>query len=675
MSFAFPAAFFLTVLSIPIIACYLLKARLRQIPVSTGMFWNPTLQTHPARSPSRRLRHLLSLLMQLVVLLLLILAIAEPTRSGPPIPARQIVLIMDHSASMQASDIAPSRLEAARDAAHRIVDGLQAHDQLAVIACGSHAEVRCGLTDQAATLHRAIDSVRPAPVSTRLEPAIRLSRSLLQDATHGQVVVLTDGCATGEEPASAAASEQAPAITWQLFGTAAANIGITQFQVRRSPTDGLGYDVLISVRNASPRTVSCRVELRLQDVPVDVIPVHLQPEEVRTLVLQKTSVEGGMLQASITSVRPAEPSTADHPLSTGDDTSITHADVPVTPDRTNNRLAADDQAWAVLPARTPVRVLLVSPGNPFLESVFEANPLVQFERTDEFPENWPRETLVVLHGRVPGVLPAGNLLVLNPSSACDAWQLSDSLQNPVITHVNTASPLMAHVRLDNVRIPKATRLLFQAPPITLAGTSPSEPLYAQVVRSEGKCLVLSVDLDQSDLAFRTTFPILITNAVDWFAGIRGELQESLPTGATTRLSPDALNRQPGRSLFLMSPAGRRSAIAGPAPGSERSSGIMETASSPPQSLSLTAGPLDETGIWQVIEAAPHASSRVLSRIAVNLASHSESDLRPTRQTGSLPEAAALRPVLRGRPLWMYLVMAVCLIVPAEWVLDQRRWIR
>ena len=48
-------------------------------------------------------------------------------------------------------------------------------------------------------------------------------------------------------------------------------------------------------------------------------------------------------------------------------------------DRPDDALAADNTAWAILPRRDRQRVILVTPGNLFLEKVFEAIPLVDLE--------------------------------------------------------------------------------------------------------------------------------------------------------------------------------------------------------------------------------------------------------------------------------------------------------
>ena len=117
MSFAHPIAFTLAALTLPIVALYILKVRLRRVSVSTNLFWKQIYDEKPPRSVWQNFRHLISLLLQLLLLLVIVLAIADPYFAGQLLQARRLVVVIDNSASMRATDVAPSRLEAAKSAA------------------------------------------------------------------------------------------------------------------------------------------------------------------------------------------------------------------------------------------------------------------------------------------------------------------------------------------------------------------------------------------------------------------------------------------------------------------------------------------------------------------------------------------------------------------------------
>jgi hypothetical protein len=297
-----------------------------------------------------------------------------------------------------------------------------------------------------------------------------------------------------------------------------------------------------------------------------------------------------------------------------------------------------------------VPVVLVTEGNFFLERVFEAMPLVKLSIVKELPAAVPPGGLLVFHRKVPEKLPPGRVLVIDPSGPTDLWEIGDYLQNPVVARQDKDSPLMAHVRLDNVLLPEARKLTPRGKPQVLAVAATGDPLYCAFERPEGKTLVLTVNLDKGDLPLRTAFPIITTNALSWFAGNQGELRESLAAGAVTEIE---LPSASGGELLLWPPGDKQ--------GRKLPAGVTRT----------TIGPLDRVGVWAVAARQPTDEAPAALEIACNLASRAESDLRP-------PEGLTARdePVTAGfvNPIWFYLLAAAWLLAGLEWFLYQRRWI-
>ncbi len=63
------------------------------------------------------------------------------------------------------------------------------------------------------------------------------------------------------------------------LGTKTGNVGITRLQARRSLLDPIGYEILVEVFNASDEAASFRLELDLDDDPIDVVPLTLPAGE------------------------------------------------------------------------------------------------------------------------------------------------------------------------------------------------------------------------------------------------------------------------------------------------------------------------------------------------------------------------------------------------------------
>src|SRR6516165_6960040 len=102
MSLANPTALLWLLLVIPVVVFYVLKIRLKRVPVSTVIFWRQIFDEKKPRSLWQRLRHLISLLIQLLLLALLVGALTEPFLASEARHARRIILVIDNSASMNA---------------------------------------------------------------------------------------------------------------------------------------------------------------------------------------------------------------------------------------------------------------------------------------------------------------------------------------------------------------------------------------------------------------------------------------------------------------------------------------------------------------------------------------------------------------------------------------------
>ncbi len=623
MSFLHPGALVWALLAIPVVIFYILKIRLKRVPVSTVIFWRQIFDEKKPQSIWQRLRHLVSLLVQLFLLSLLVFSLAEPFLTSDSKNARRLVLVIDNSASMKATDGDPTRLTRAKEEALAVIRGLRFTDEMAVLSAGTQPTVVCGITGHQKTLREAIDSIPATDGPTHLAEAIAAAKRLGEEENskegsstssgkETEIVVITDGGTP-----DFAKLQTSDKIKFIVVGAKTPNVAITRFQTRRSAIDPIGYEILVEVTNQSDEESGpIRLAIKLNDNLIEIKPLNLKPNEKWSEVIENTTADGGLLIAELVTKGEKE-------------------DVPLV-----DALAADNVARAVLPVRLPQPTHMHSPsGNLFLQRVLEANPLVQLTQSKEMPKSFAAGGITVFHREVPAKLPPGQILVVDPASDCDLWTVGEKLQSPIVTQQEKESPLMAHVRLDNILMPEAKKLTFTqaaGKPTVLAGAVSGDPLYALIERPEGKVLVLTVHLEMGDLPFRTAFPILAMNALNFFNGGQGELRESLATGSTTSvtLANEATLKAPDGTEKQL-PAGK-----------------------------LTVGPFDQVGVWTIDK----------DQYAVNLMNAAESDLRAPEDYPSSAHAAGLVAGFLGRPVWYYLIAFAWAMAALEWYLYQRRWI-
>jgi hypothetical protein len=655
MTVLVPTALALLAIALPITVLYILKLRMRQVHVSSDLFWQQIFQARPPRSFWNRFRHPLSWLTQILILLTIVGAAADP-RWLSGVPQRNLVIILDTSASMQARESSGQRLTLAANQARQIINGLPPGTQAAVIAADQHPEVICGMTDHMPDLLRAISRIQPSAAPGRPALAVTAASEMLGNTSSGSILLLTDGCF------DQSVLKNRPELTIKSVAAELPNVGITGCQALRNPDDPLSAELLVSISNASPFFAAASLELRLSGTLSNVTRLTLAPGENTSQSFPRIGPVGGTWQAQLKDIRfTAQATSAETaPLDSPD-----FADA----------LELDNSAVAVLPDAPRQKVLLVSPGNLFVQKVLEADPLIELSVLQQLPadNNWPRNSIVILHELVPPQLPPLPLLVLDPRSNCDAWNLRGTRENPLPAQTVTTHPVTRNFRLDDVLIPAVSELEFNTSPQILAAAEDGLPLCSLLPRSNGPVVIVPLQLTQSDLAFRTVFPILISNSLNWLAGRTESVPSAIQAGQRSMVLLPPGSSQPPRSsvptqqlALLQSPSGIISRI--PVI-TDRETNHARTA---------VTGPLREAGLWLVDAAATPAGPQQISdraaHIAVNVAAPEETDLRPRISPQSETDSAKVFTAAAGRPPWYWLCLAAVLLLTCEWFLCQRRWI-
>ena len=702
MNFLSPTSLLLFGLAIPIVALYILRLRRRREPVSTLMFWEELFRERQTTSLFQRLKHLLSLLLQLLFLTLLVLSIARPQFAFITKSARQLVLIIDQSASMNAIEAdtdGRTRLEVAKESALRSVDGLRFMDEMTVISSHTRPIIHIPFTNHQKSLREAIHGIQPTDISTNLEPAYDLAYAIAQTKPNAEIVIFSDfqsvsegllaklsGVRNPSDPEADNVGNPAdqekdtekpdPEVKRHLIqiGKANDNVGITKFRVRKSLVNAFDYQTLLRVVNASEAEKKFNVELYFNENLFDVRPYTLAPGESKSEIFSNFAFEGGKLKAVLDIQDP---------------------------------LASDNTAYATLPKRDLIPVLLVTAENPFLQKALAVDEQIQLTvltpteyETDVLPESAnsqaKKDYQVVIFDRYsPPTLSDGNYMFIYPP-AVDAsererrgnlaptWNIGAALETPIITDWERTHPILQHVHLENVQIGTAYQVTPPSTAQVLARSFESPVLFIDV-NPNRKIVFAAINILESDLPLRIAFPVIIANTIQWFQQRSEILEYHLHTGEVLKQQIESID-----------------AISQPALKTE-----TDSPESTPKLVKIT-GPEDQTwelsvegdallfeqtqraGFYElkISEAAdatsegeqppPEVSDSTEDNSgtvwAVNLADATESHIGAdpavedlTKESVAQSSAALLR-----YPPWVYLVFLAVGLSVVEWFLYQRR---
>lgn len=609
-------------LAIPIVLLYMLRLRRREMPVSSTFLWQQVVRDREANTPWQRLRRNLLLLLQLLVLLALVLALARPFVWVPAVSSGAAVLLLDASASMNARDMPEgTRFDAARARAREIVGTLGGGDSLSIVRVGANAEVVIAATDDRQRLLAAIDSAAPGTAGADWAAALTLAAAAGEGAASLSIVIISDG---GGALQSGTLPDVPGEIRYIPVGAESGNLAITALAARAQP--GETPQLFAQVANTGPAEADAIFSLRLDGVLV-------QAERVR--------LPAGSSLPIVAS--PAAPFT----------TASASLTLPAEADPAADRLADDDAAFAVADARTERAVVLIGPGNTFLEGVLRALPGVSLTRAPAGTALTRAYDVIVLDGgTLPDPLPAGDVIAFAPTADSRYWALGPVLQaadaaRPTRDIQAVADPRTAYVDVSAMQLRqfRAVDAPWGRPLITAAGG----PLLLVGETGDREIALFTFALQDSDLPLQIAFPILMNALVEQFTPSTGLETGSVAVGDAVGLrlaaeTTDARIVLPDGSAVTLAPGDRL---------------FTQT---------------DRPGLYR-LEAAAGERPLHESAFAVNLFLPEESAIAPyptLRVGGGAPIAPAPAETTGQLDLWPWVAAAALAVLVFEWWAYHRR---
>ncbi len=161
-----------------IILLYFLKLKRQPQRVPSTYLWSRTIEDLHVNSIWRRLRRNLLLFLQLLLILLIVLSLMRPGWRGVELMCNRFVFLIDHSASMCATDESPNRLENAKQSALQCVKQMKTGDVAMVISFSDTAQIVQTFTQQRRLLRQRINDIRPTNRPTDLHEALKAAAGL-----------------------------------------------------------------------------------------------------------------------------------------------------------------------------------------------------------------------------------------------------------------------------------------------------------------------------------------------------------------------------------------------------------------------------------------------------------------------------------------------------------------
>jgi hypothetical protein len=603
------------------VALYILKLRRRAVPVPFARIWDAVFRDRQATELFSKLRRLLSLLFQLALLALLIVALGDPKPKTSILDGRHIVVLVDGSASMKAIDVKPSRVEVAKAEVHKLVRGLGSADRALIVEMGSLPSPLSTMSSDITELDPAIDALTALDTRADLERGLSFAVDSLRGLPKAEIVIVSDGVLGDVGEIAKHVDLSGVSVQYLPVGKSGTNLAISEFSVRRYPLDKSRSEVMLEVANTNDQPVQVELTLLGDGTIIDVSRFALGPNERLPRYYQDLAGASRTLEAKIRLA-----------------------------DGRSDDLPADDHAYALMPERHRARVLVISKGNTYLEAALLLDEYLDV--TTVLPgKPIPSEhfDVAILDG-VADALPdtVAAALYLDPPEAGAPLKLGAALSDFGFDTWDKKSPILRFLALGDVQVATGHALQPAASDHVL-GASEQGPILVSGTRSGHSFVALGFDPRSSDLVLRVAWPLFVLNSINAFVEEDTGYVSSFRTGDVWRVPvPSSAD-----SATLIDPHGAHHTVP-----------VKE-------GRAVYLG--EEAGFYKLVTGSgPDAAT---SEFAANLSDLAESRITPAAELalgGKKAASVSIGAPGSKREAWVYLLGAVIALSVIEWITYHRR---
>ena len=467
-------------------------------------------------------------LLQILLILLLVFFLAKPYLKSSiiNISGKNVVLVIDSSASMQTIEDNGSRFDQARSQALDMVSKLGQWDKMMVISTDYSSRLVRSFTDDKVRLNSAINDLMPKDTGTNLDEGVGLGVSFLKNVERGEMYVLTD-----RSPSSINFTNlKSGNIKFIRFGEESANVAISNLDVYQDMfKDYSEREAYVTIENYSNGSKAVSLSVFLNEEIIMEEKLGLAGSEQKTLSIQGLNAPG-ILKASI---------------------------------KTDDFLLVDNTAYAIINEIKPINILLVSNNyllNDELAKIEKGTHRIKLTHiaTSEYePETIKNYDAAIFHNFIPDNNPGINSLYITPYLHLSNLQAEDVKEGKTFSNVlvsehnqvlrvkildwDNKHPIMTHLdNLDGLNIMRAFTMKlpdWSTPLIKISDNLNDSPI-AFAGHYEGKKIItLGFDLSAFDFSKSENLRMLIMtlNIIQWLNPYEAKDHNKLLTGGQYNL--------------------------------------------------------------------------------------------------------------------------------------------
>ena len=496
-----------------LVALYFYDRSRRRVLVSTLRFW-PRRPAPAVRQRHKRIQHPLSLALQLIALMLLLLAIADPRPDAVGAASQSRAILLDTSSSMELSDENGQQLmDQAKALALAYLDSVPSRDRVVLIGADGAPSVRVPFTADRRQVRESILAAVPGPTALDLAAAFDLAAGTLRLALDADGEALPAGRQTGEAvyigpglfAGQPVRSGVASSVRFLQTGQPSDSLGLIALRASADPSEQGKWNVELVARNYENEALTASIEFFFDEQRLGHRPLSIPAGEDASLQFTlRTGRPGSLLARAIVEDGNAE----------------------------------NNEALLEIPGSRRTRLQVVGASEAAFEPLLASGAWVDpafVESPDELVES-------AIHVWASGAQNAGSrrAIYFSPPGMDSPSGEASAVRDQPVGEWSPSHPLAQGVR-DPEFTPSRMRVFEALAGDEVVASTAEGPVILARATPEARSVTFGFDLADDSVRNRLAAPLLFANAVAWLdaGAFRPESVEARSPGAVAIEAPNS----------------------------------------------------------------------------------------------------------------------------------------
>ena len=458
-----------------------LRPKPKRMEITNLFLWQEVFRERTSRITLRELKNNIPLILQIIVIILAAMAMADPVWTHFTKKEGDIILVLDTSASMKTRSGSSTRFEQAMIKAFDVINKRHGDQKLLLIDAGREPRLLSGFVKSTGEARDLLKELTPSDEPGDLKKALYFALSFIHPEQDDTIYLITDGAGCDFNRLL----EIHPKIVPVLIRGGERNVGIIKFEFREELDRPNHYEIMIEVKNYNPVPVRCPVRLTIDRKQIYETYLSLDVFEKKMLIIPYQGLITGIAKAAI---------------------------------EIEDDFTTDNHAFLSLSASDEIWVLLVSRGNYFLERVLESYPNIMVNSMKEIiPSSWEEQTgrhdIVIIDRMDFPSVKRGNFLLIDAYSPSIPLVKKGLISFPRMLSWDNKNPLMENIDLGGMIIEEASKLKADKQMKPVIESQETGLMYTYEEKGL-RTVFLGFDINRSDLPLRIAFPVMMSNIMN-----------------------------------------------------------------------------------------------------------------------------------------------------------------